>query len=238
MIKDFVVTYNVSRLVKQLIFPNKCILCGKLIEDKYLCLRCTDKIVVYHQCPRCGSLELPCQECSKLPDDIDAVKGLLQYKGGVPKSIARWKYSGVRKFSKGYANLMAEHFDKEVFNNIDALIPVPVHKKRLTTRGFNQACDLAQELSNLVGVPMVDMLERTKNTTELYRLSAAERKENTKDAIRVNPNFTDIQSSCIRRVAIVDDIYTTGSTVRECINALKKKGYDIELVYVFVICRA
>ena len=102
----------------------------------------------------------------------------------------------------------------------DALIPVPLHKGKLRVRGYNQAEVLAKELSVLTGIPMFpDLIERVEKTAPMKDLSAAERQNNLKRAFKIRRN--DVKLSTI---IIIDDIYTTGSTIDAVSREFKKAG--------------
>ena len=102
----------------------------------------------------------------------------------------------------------------------DALIPVPLHKKRLEKRGYNQAALLAGQIGDRLRIPVLsDWIIREKNTAPLKQLDAAERQNNLKKAFKIRRD--DVKLSTI---VIIDDIYTTGSTVDEIAAECRKKG--------------
>ncbi len=234
--------YSIVPIIKNALFPSKCIICKKTIDivyHKYLCPTCQDLAIIHYQCPRCAKpFSINAEECIYCKDispDITAIKSVFRYKDKVRKSIFRWKYSGVRKYAKGYAQLFIEKSDEDIKEKVDGIIPVPISKKRLETRGFNQALDLSIELSKLIDVPVLDILERHKNTKAQHECSAEERLRNIHKSIRIMPNSTDILNKEQVNFIIVDDIYTTGSTIKECLRALKEY-YNINKVYLYVVC--
>ncbi len=227
-------------MIKQLVFPNKCIICRKLIQlGDSICAKCETKIVTQNRCPKClfpYEFEEKCIFCGDIKLEIDSIKSLFRYDGAVKKSIFRWKYTGIRKYAQGYALLLAEHIPIDVVKEIDALIPTPISKKRFKKRGFNQALDLAQHLGAEIGIPVHDILERHKNTKPQSKCEdEIEREKNIRNSISIKRLGVDILSSSKPNFAIVDDIYTTGSTIRECIKVLKTQ-YDVGKIYVFVVC--
>jgi ComF family protein len=112
----------------------------------------------------------------------------------------------------------------------DALVPVPVHATRKKTRGFNQAEILARVIGKKLGIPVIpEMLVRNKKTLPQKDLSAAERLKNLSGAFAMG----EIPEG-IRSVILVDDIYTTGSTIEACARALRASG--ISRIYFVVIC--
>ena len=112
----------------------------------------------------------------------------------------------------------------------DALIPVPIHKARLAFRGFNQAELLARGLSKEFQIPVRnDLVYRVKKTTPQKELNDKERKNNLKSAFHVKPNAIECKT-----VVLVDDIYTTGSTMDALAKALKANGVE----QVYFVCLA
>jgi ComF family protein len=104
---------------------------------------------------------------------------------------------------------------------VDVIIPVPLHPKREKKRGFNQAQIIAKELAELEGVRLLEgVLVKTKNIPPQTFLQLKEREKNVRGAFRVNKE-EEIKG---RVVLLVDDVYTTGSTIRECSSVLKKAG--------------
>ncbi len=115
----------------------------------------------------------------------------------------------------------------------DVLFPVPLHRRRLWERGFNQAVLLARPLAKIWGIPLVvNNLRRTRWTEPQVSLTAAERKDNVRGA------FTLDNPAAVRgkKVLLLDDVYTTGSTVIECSKVLRRAG--VEEVYVITMARA
>ena len=114
--------------------------------------------------------------------------------------------------------------------DVDAVIPVPVHKSRLKKRGYNQAALIAGELSKRLGIPMRDGVVIRRAATGVQKeLGAAERQNNLKKAFIVPGNVVKLKS-----VLVVDDIYTTGATVDAVAGCLK--GAGVEKVYFASLC--
>lgn len=103
---------------------------------------------------------------------------------------------------------------------VDLVLPVPLHKKRLRHRGFNQSALLARHVAKRISIPLItDCLVRVKDTVPQVGLHAKERKKNIKNAF-------EVRNKCIeaKRLMLIDDVFTTGATVRECSKVLKKAG--------------
>lgn len=221
-------------VIKGLLYPPKCIVCGQILDiplehsqEEFFCGYCIQ-----------GVLEEPqgcyCEE--KDQDEGIIVKGLFPYSDNYQRSVLKWKYSGVRKYAKGYGQLMS--FMEIPWEEIDALIPVPVSPSRYRKRGFNQALDLAQELSVLTGVPTYDVLERSRNTKPQSECTKKERHSNIKGSIGVNQKVLQSVDKEIKKIVLIDDIYTTGSTAKECAKILRAiNGWEIGQIIVLVVTR-
>ena len=144
------------------------------------------------------------------------------YKGIVKEAIHLYKYRPVRSL-KGYLGNFIEVGSKKWFSDADLVVAVPLHKMRLRQRGFNQSLFLAQRASRTLGIGLsVDGLARVKNTRPQVDLDRGEREANVRGAFKaVKPwEFEG------RNVMLVDDVYTTGATVKECAKVLKAAGAD------------
>jgi len=163
----------------------------------------------------------------------DCVYALFPYNNQYRKAVLRWKYRGIRKYAKIYANLLVNDLCFLNQINIDALVPVPLSASRQRKRGFNQALDLANEISKLTDIPVYDILKRSRNTKPQSKCSKKERLQNLKGSMSLKDKaFKEISS-----IALVDDIYTTGATIRECIRAIQEKQSSSKLtIYVIVVC--
>ena len=112
--------------------------------------------------------------------------------------------------------------------NFDYILYVPLHKKRERKRGFNQSKIIANQLGKELGVEVLDILERSKNTRRLFELDEKERKKELKNVFKISK---DIENYTNKNILLIDDIFTTGSTVNEISKLLKLNG--INEVYIF-----
>lgn len=112
--------------------------------------------------------------------------------------------------------------------NFDYILYVPLHKKRERKRGFNQSKIIANQLGKELGVEVLDILERSKNTRRLFELDEKERKQELKNVFKISK---DIENYTNKNILLIDDIFTTGSTVNEISKLLKLNG--INEVYIF-----
>ena len=222
-----------------LLFPRKCIVCDEIFEfknrDRYLCDDCRDlfEIIKSRRCKKCsrpidsGNL---CSICNSEISFFDLNYSFFEYGGIVPEVIYKFKFRNHPAVGTGLGKIMAENLDLNLINNnFDFIIPVPIHKLRMKKRGFNQAEILAHEISKKISLPTrTDILKRVKNTKAQWRLNAHERENNLKNAF-VAKKIKD------KNVILVDDIFTTGSTINKCSEVLKSAGANYVLSLTFAI---
>lgn len=230
------------RQLKHLVYPEKCMVCRKLLSgevEQVVCDGCYSHLLKGNLCKRCGRPykigEEGCLCCEVEEEPLtEQVVGLFPYRDHFRKSVLRWKYQGIRKYARGYADLFVNDLGTIALLDIDAFIPVPLAPSRAKKRGFNQAKDLSREMSKLTGVPVYDCLVRTRDTRPQAECSKEQRSKNVKGSIAINPK---LPLPHLRRVAIVDDIYTTGSTAKECIKILKQEyAMKDAAFYLLVVC--
>jgi len=173
-----------------------------------------------------------CPDCRKEMDALRAgqfaargftAASACEYRGLAARLVQRYKYSDDKWLCAFMASAMAQACD---MTNVDVICHVPLHDKRRKSRGFDQAEELAQQLSRLTGKPFVRALKRVRNTPTQTKLSAAERQRNVADAF---------ESVCpvSGRALLVDDVLTTGATAAECASALLKSGAQTVVVLTF-----
>lgn len=225
---------NAKNFLLELFFPSFCFGCKK--EGFYLCGDCksTLEISEYNYC-LCGKnpLRLPSDsrgKCSRCQDNsLTGLYSALPYK---EKALTRaliyhFKYDPyVKDLAKTLAAVVLEHLalagnlQEEIWKD-SILVPMPLFLKREKDRGYNQSEALSEELSKALTVPMItNALVKTKATAEQMKLSAKERQENVKGAFEIK-NPTSIAG---KKVFLVDDVYTTGSTMQECARVLRAAG--------------
>ncbi|MBN2086779.1 ComF family protein [Candidatus Peregrinibacteria bacterium] len=156
----------------------------------------------------------------------------------IKSAIQQFKYRFTESLAEVFGGLMAKKLSELNMNEgkINVLIPVPLHKKRLNYRGFNQAELLAESTANISKKTIVlNALYRTRHTDQQAKLSKRERQTNLKNAFIVNKKF--VQADNKKSVFfVVDDVCTTGSTLENCAKTLKEAG--VEKVYGLVVARA
>lgn len=221
-----------------LLFPRRCPVCDRPVAPfgSLVCASCEQTFQYIKQpcCLKCGKPlaqeeQEYCHDCSVHRHYFDRGMALFEYKS-ISGSLYRFKYKGRQEYAAYYAFRMAENCKRFIEEcRPDALVPVPIHKSRRYRRGYNQAEVLARELSVLTGIPVVtDLILRVHKTAPMKDLSAAERQNNLKKAFKICRN--DVKLSTI---IIIDDIYTTGSTIDAMSIELRKAG--VERIYFMTL---
>lgn len=225
-----------------LFFPPVCPLCEEAIADGPLCPKClsgfSKQKIDAPYCTVCGIpfLNAPgplhaCGECGKTPRPFKEARSALVYAEGVDSAVKAFKYGGSTILAGSLGHFM--HGALSLFSAApEVIVPVPLHKKRLRKRGFNQSLLLARELNRKLSIELDYLsLRRVRDTEQQTRLAHAEREKNVAGAFEVSDKnrFRD------RRVLLVDDVFTTGATILECSRVLKRAGAE---VYAITLARA
>ena len=229
-----------------LIFPAKCISCGKIIEEyDTLCKDCWNKIKFIEK-PFCNKCSTPlenkisdddlCANCLKNQNLFIKARSAVIYNNESSKIIFKYKFYDKINMKKFMAKAML-NASKDIINNIDVLIPVPLHKKRLIFRRYNQALFLAKEIAKLSNKSFIcDFLEKKKHTIPQAKLKQAERLKNLKDKFSINFKYLkEIEKYKNLNFAIIDDVMTTGSTINECRKVMNENG--IKNVYAITFAK-
>jgi len=193
--------------LKDVLFPVFCFGCGK--EGIWVCEECyktidTKGIFGHHH-------------IAITPYNEDWLIG---------KIVRNFKYDYVEELSLVIERLIRNFVSKnrEMFANIDNVVPVPLHKKREAERGFNQSEIIADYVSRVINKPVIKCLTRHRNTEHQARLNREKRLVNVTDAFIFVDYGRKSVNNIHSRVLLVDDVYTTGATMRECEKALKNSG--------------
>jgi len=203
-----------------------------------VCRKCITLLPYIEQprCFRCGrgisdAEEEYCEDCLRITRHFDGGFPLFKYVPPVSDSVISIKYEGREDYIEFYAReIVRVHGDAFRNLGIEGLVPVPLSKKRYKKRGFNQALSLAEAVGALVGIPVLDIMERTIDTLPQKELGPEERMKNLEKAFAVKKDV-----SVPERLMVVDDIFTTGATVDTVAKLLKKAGATE--VYYTSICR-
>lgn len=170
-----------------------------------------------------------CRDCSMHPHFYKKGRALSQYRG-MEQSLYRFKYAGRKEYARFYAAEIKKRMSGEISQwGGEVLVPIPIHPKRKQKRGYNQALELAKELGKQLGMPVEqELLVRVKNTRPQKELDPSKRQNNLKNAFKINVNDVKWKS-----IILVDDIYTTGSTMDACARLLQAAG--VENIYCITV---
>lgn len=216
-----------------MVFPARCPICDRPAPfPELICPACGEKPVPVSapRCLKCGKhigdeREEYCRGCRMTVHRYDQGRGLFLYQS-IAGSIYRFKYAGRQEYARFYAEQIVKWLGGTIRAwRADALVPVPIHETRKRERGYNQAEVLAGEIGKRMGIPVAaNLLKRVKKTLPQKLLDSQERQNNLKKAFKIEKN--DVK---LKRVIIVDDIYTTGSTIDAC--AAELRSAAVEKVY-------
>lgn len=235
--------YSFGLALLHVLYPKRCPICDEVVHVEFLsdeypiCERCKREIeyVTEPMCKKCGKplgneRQEYCGDCRKEKHSFTQGKALWAYKGAVKKSVYRLKYSNRREYGMAYGQELVRQYGEWIRKKqIQGIIPIPLHKKRKRQRGYNQAEVIAKEMGRLLQMPVYDdLLIRRVNTTPQKELNDKERKNNLKKAFKMCENNVQLE-----KVLLIDDIYTTGSTIDGAAAALLEAGV-MEVYFVSV----
>ncbi len=227
-----------------LFLPPACLLCGQRLRDSTrdvdfceACLAGVTPLGPAHCClcarPFAGATSGHlCGACLKHPPDFTRVHAAGRYHGSIKEAVHRLKYRNQLILAHPLGLILAGVVaNSSAEPSLDCIIPVPLHPQRLRSRGYNQALEIARPLSRQLGLPIrADLLQRARNTPPQQGLPADQRSRNLRKAFVLAGQVTGV------RALLVDDIMTTGATVRECCRTLVRGG--AEEIRVAVVGRA
>ncbi len=223
------------KIVLAWLYSSPCAVCADPAAGAWaLCPDCAGDLPrPTSQCPRCGGRYAGtglCGQCQHDPPAFDVTIAPLAYLPPVAHLIREFKYRGRIQ----HARLLGELFLREVEPRItlppDVIIPVPLHRARLRQRGFNQSVELARPIARSLGTridPRVAI--RTRDTRPQAELPSKQRRQNLRNAFAIRGPIAH------RRVAIVDDVMTSGHTVSQLARCLQRVG--VEHIQVWVLAR-
>jgi len=191
-------------LLLELVAPSRCAACGEAARAVF-----------------CGACGVPC------PPPLESFSGLPlvaagSYEGSLKEAVKRYKYGACPELAAGLSTLLAPRLEALALSKGDAFVPVPLHPARLAERGYNQAALLARALARAHSARFLPrLLERRRDTSKQAALDRGARGENISGA------FQQRQAFGSGRVVLVDDVVTTGATVRDCLRALAQGGTEV-----------
>ena len=229
---------NLNRAL-DFIYPRRCPVCdgivgvfefrdGKIRRGGYVHRDCLKKIeyIKGPTCCKCGKPLIAdkdaeyCSDCRKRKHYFTRGYSVFLYRS-VSGSIYRFKYMGRREYADFYAEATRRMLGKKLKRlGIEAIIPVPMYREKQRKRGYNQAEIYARAVSKALDIPLfTGVIQRVKNTIPMKELDASRRRNNLKKAFNIARN--DVKFKCI---LIIDDIYTTGSTIDEIAHEFRMAG--------------
>jgi len=218
----FILINSAKKFLIDLFFPPHCVNCNK--EGDWLCNDCQGRIKIINSifCSKCNMLTTDRKLCDfcRRNSNLKGILFLGYYSDEIlKKAIWGFKYNFVKEVGQSLSLLLADYLEGKLDFDDGVLVAVPLNKHRLSWRGFNQSEILARGISDKLNIPFQkNVLERVKNTQSQIGLSRKERLENVASAFKVVDKIDQ------KRVFLVDDVFTTGSTLEECAKELKEFG--------------
>lgn len=208
--------------ILNLVFPKNCVNCGK--PGNYLCKDCVSQVPqAKSRCPLCENYNFQgkTHPSCYVKNSLDGHVALWAYKGVIRKAILRLKYNFVSDLASELVCISVEKQKTHLNWRQFEFVAIPVNRARLNWRGFNQSEILAELFAKrLNGFYQSGALIKTKNTKPQAQLDQKQRARNIKNAFSLSPKYV----AKGKRVVLVDDVWTTGSTMREAGKVLKKAG--------------
>lgn len=234
---------RINDFILDTLFPVSCISCGK--DDEWICEKCLNKISLKNiqVCPYCEKRITPngytCFDCKKKLS-LDGLLVATSYRDKIISSaIHLYKYRFVEDLSHALGNIILRTISNSDLPLPDIIIPIPLHKRRLRWRGFNQSELLAEYLGKKItpGFPIEvsnNLIRRIRYTEPQMKIkNKLQREKNIRNAFEIPRKISDKIKN--KRVLLVDDVITTGATIFECAKMLKKSGAGE--VFAIVIAR-
>jgi len=220
-----------------LIYPVRCPVCGEIVIPKgnRICEPCKRKLQYIRE-PRCKKCSKPieleesefCSDCQR--KDYHFTKGysVWVYDDVMKRSIADFKYHKKKEYALFYVEELLRIYGEAILQYApDVIMPIPIHNSKFRQRGYNQAELIANMVGKELNIKVIsDLLVRNRKTIPQKQLSDKERLRNLKKAFEFNGTVAEKHGKVINKLLIVDDIFTTGSTIEACANVLKSNGIN------------
>ena len=196
------------------LFPPRCPVCREIVDERYqLCKTCAEKI-------------LRLNFYSEPPAPIEKVLRVTRYREGLQPLLHKLKFDNNLDVLPALKKILADVANREemlkLLNGADFAVPVPLHTERLKERGFNQTEKIFEEFLEKKNIPLKKILIRRVATPKLYKFGRAERQKILSEVFAA-VEVVDLRG---KKILIVDDIFTTGTTVSECAKVLKSLGAE------------
>lgn len=198
-------------LIAHLLYPWKCVFCESVLKDTDICRECEEKL----------PYTVGDSAMQKFPF-IDKCVSPLYYKDKVRASVHRYKFGGCSAYSRRYAALMSDCVENNLdCRSIDVISWIPLSKKRLRQRGYDQARLLAEEIAAKTGLPCRQLLQKVKNNSAQSLTRDAKQRRKNVAGVYALDDGADVSGL---RILLVDDVVTTGATMSEAARILRKEG--------------
>lgn len=210
-----------------IIYPNRCISCNEILsfKKKWLCSKCQCDFEAkeHKRCKICGRIIYHngnCRACNSSKRYFDKGHSVFEYKDSVRNGIMNFKYKGLYSYGEFFGKAMADYALDYVIADMDFdyVTAVPLHYNRLKGRGYNQSEILAKAVAKAIGSEYKKLLERHIDTKALNSLGKNDRLREIKGAFVLKKGVS-VEG---KNILVIDDIYTTGTTINECCKVLKK----------------
>lgn len=225
--------------IQSIVYPSTCLLCGAPGDDELdICSHCRQELPAnLICCKRCaapvaasGDPGRTCGACIASPPPFDQCITPFLYQAPVDSLISGFKFRKKLGNGKLLSRLLIDFLKQQNVEAPDIILPIPLHWKRLTERGFNQALEIARPISSALRLPLDhSTCIRRHSTTPQMKLEKRNRLRNLKGAFEIRGNID------VRHLVLLDDVVTTGATVSELAALLKKRG--AERVDVWALAR-
>lgn len=223
-----------------LLYPKKCAACQEIltVQDGGVCAECRKSLPLIGEnfCLKCGKFledeeKEFCEDCQEKEHMFVQNRGVYRYEKQMKGMIYRFKYQNQRYYAGFFGKEIAGRLGRQIrYWQVDGVIPVPLHKSRKRVRGFNQAEEISKGICERLELPLYSgVVKRDKKTLPQKFLNEKAREKNLKNAFKIADN-----SVKLKRVLLVDDIYTTGSTLDALAETLLENG--VERVYAVCLC--
>jgi len=212
---------DLGRRLLRAAFPQDCVLCAAPSGDEPLCTGCRrDLPSLGESCPRCA-MPSPggqvCGACLRDAPAFDRTVAVLRYAPSADRLVHAFKYRGRLALARYFAHELARRIDP--LPAVDVIVPMPLAPRRLAERGFNQALEIARHLGRLTRIPVARRAaRRARETADQTGLAPEERARNVRGAFACDAALAG------RRIAVVDDVMTTGASLDELARTLRRAG--------------
>ncbi len=236
--------HKIKEFLLNLVYPKHmaCIFCDEELDDHSsndTCYECLHGLpFISRACVRCGASisdnnEGICLNCKANNFEYDIARAVFTYDDKMVSAIHKYKYGRQRYLLEPFGEYLSKYL--ATWNiQPDYITAVPLHPNRESERGYNQAKCMAQVVANNYDIPYIDVCIKVKDNPRQASLPLKERRDNVKDAYKLAPNMRKVIKN--KSILLIDDVYTTGSTVSEIAKVMKSAG--TKSVYVLTLAHA